>query len=239
METKRLGLHLSQCMSRCDASAAADRCDELEALGKLPRNGEYLALLGDIFDGKKIRDGVYQEYLLNQARGYRHVFILAGNHEFYQAKYDESRAQLRAMCEEVTAKLRDGTGGGVAVGGVAVGGTGVVGGAAGEGEEGGVTFLDCDAFDVEGTSIRILGCTLWSDVGEQDAEAVGKSLTDYVAIKVAGGEKATVGDTNGKQQHTSCVCLSPSPSLPSFLPSFLPSLVPSLLLQAMYIIGIG
>jgi hypothetical protein len=203
METKRLGLHLSQCMSRCDAenlpssggdasAAAADRCDEIEALGKLPRNGEYLALLGDIFDGKKSRDGVYQEYLLNQARGYRHVFVLAGNHEFYRAKYDESRAQLRAMCEEVTARLRGGTGGGVAVGG-----------AAGEGEEGGVTFLDCDAFDVEGTSIRILGCTLWSDVGEQDAEAVGKSLTDYVAIKVAGGEKATVGDTNGKQQHTS------------------------------------
>jgi len=63
-----------------------------------------------------------------------------------------------------------------------------------------VSFLDCDAYDVEGTSLRILGCTLWSDVSDEARHNVGSSLNDYVSISVARGNgaksKATVDDTN-------------------------------------------
>jgi len=67
-----------------------------------------------------------------------------------------------------------------------------------------VSFLDCDAYDVEGTSLRILGCTLWSDVSDEARDNVGSSLNDYVSISVARGSgaksKATVDDTNSWHQ---------------------------------------
>jgi len=61
-------------------------------------------------------------------------------------------------------------------------------------------------YDVPDSSIRILGCTLWSHVPPQSEEAVAGGLTDYRAIKVSndstaasdGGEShvVTVSDTN-------------------------------------------
>merc|ERR1711937_382739 len=127
LETKRFGQHLEE------ASGIPVSGNILPLIGQ----GVYLALLGDIFDGAKIRDGTYRNYLLQQCVGYAAVFIVAGNHEFYRAEYGACRCALSALCLEVTA---------------------VFGGSPA------VHFLDCTRVDLPGSHIRVLGCTLWSAV---------------------------------------------------------------------------
>lgn len=169
LEARRLGEHLSECIALCEPGA-----DPLEeGVNVLPRTGQYLGLLGDIFDGQKIRDGGYKDYLLRQCGGYEAVFVLAGNHEYYRSEYSAGRAALAALCAEVTQEL---------------------------GGSPQVLFLDQSRFDVPASDLRILGCTLWSSVGPESADVVGSTLSDYSAIKVARADAtktpATVDDTN-------------------------------------------
>jgi len=138
--------------------------------------GGYLALLGDIFDGQKIRDGSYRDYLLRQCVGFAAVFVLAGNHEFYRAEYNKSRAALAELCEEVTEKL----------GGATI-----------------VHFLDCGRVDLPGTELRILGCTLWSYVGPDHEEDVANCLSDYSSIRVAPEEVGAVS-SDGVEEPGGC-----------------------------------
>lgn len=178
LEAGRLGLRVHQCLEERGELAQAGLADTMpeDARSSLPQaaGGGYLALLGDIFDGEKVRNGAYRDFLLRQSPGFEAVFVLAGNHEFYRAEYFTSRAALKALCEEVTQAM---------LGAPAV------------------HFLDCGHIDLPGTALRVLGCTLWSEVDEQSAEAVARSLSDYSAISVSGGEmggrrKASVADTN-------------------------------------------
>eukprot|EP00928_Gymnodinium_smaydae_P043891 TRINITY_DN29332_c0_g2_i1.p1 TRINITY_DN29332_c0_g2~~TRINITY_DN29332_c0_g2_i1.p1 ORF type:complete len:648 (-),score=60.11 TRINITY_DN29332_c0_g2_i1:183-1922(-) len=180
LETKRFGQHLRECLelstSKHDGSVEASCVSDIEfENGLLPvRKGAYLALLGDVFDGAKIREGTYKAYLMKQCVGFEAVFVLAGNHEFYRSEYNSCRSALRKMCEEVT---------------VAMNGSGAV------------HFLDCDRVDLPSTQVRVLGCTLWSAVSEDDADAVAKALTDYTAISVCDADESTsrkvkVEDTN-------------------------------------------
>lgn len=172
LASKRLGLHLAESQAKCSGRAVGD--DELENVVPcvFPSGRGYLALLGDIFNGAKIRDGAYKEYLLRQSVGFEGVFVIAGNHEFYRSEYGACRKALVELCAEVTAEL----------GGAPF-----------------VRFLDCDAFDVPGTAVRLLGCTLWSCVGPAAEDVVSNSLNDYSAISVKRPDnvtKATVADTN-------------------------------------------
>jgi len=140
----------------------------------LPRDhGAYLALLGDIFDGQGLRDGSYRTFLLKQCEHFEAVFILAGNHEFYRSEYHAGRLAMARMCSEVNQSF----------------GRSVV------------HFLDCSRFDIPDTNLRILGCTLWSYVGPEQAAAVTTSLNDYTAIKTAdttgfGVHRVDVAETN-------------------------------------------
>lgn len=160
LETKRFGEHLADCLNQ----------EPFES-NVLPQAGEYLALLGDVFNGGKIKGGEYTEYLKQQCKGYEAVFILAGNHEYYNAEYEAGRASLRNVCKLVTAHF-------ARCGGKPV-----------------VHFLDQDRVDLPGSKLRVLGCTLWSDVPAEAAKDVGSSLSDYRAIKV-GDASAVVADTN-------------------------------------------
>jgi len=175
LETKRFGQHLDECLKMCDDPGGGGEVDSGSA-NVLPRAGEarYLALLGDVFDGAKVLDGTYREFLMHQSVGFEAVFVLAGNHEFYRTEYNAGRAALASLCKEVTEAL----------GGAPI-----------------VHFMDCARVDLPGTEVRILGCTLWSNVDDASSEVVARTLSDYNAIRVTGSEaqvaaKATVADTN-------------------------------------------
>lgn len=177
MSQGRLGLHLRECLAQVEEGVDVD--DDRLISDVLPplAPGNYLALLGDIVNGKKIRDGSYRKYLLKQSIGFQAVFVLAGNHEFYCSEVLSTRAALAKLCSEVTEEL---------------GGTPTV------------HFLDCGYVDLPDTALRVLGCTLWSAVSEENAAIVGGTLNDYSVITVAceeteGGRasrKVTVDDTN-------------------------------------------
>lgn len=174
LETKRLGRHLQECKAlNKGVEFEHDMVDDEENILPIVKKGSYLALLGDIFDGAKTRDGTYREFLLRQCPGYEAVFVLAGNHEYYRTEHGAGRAALKALCAEVTQLL---------------GGTPTV------------HFMDRDRFDLPDQQLRILGCTLWSCVSPDAAQKVASSLSDYSAISVARAndlkEKATVDDTN-------------------------------------------
>lgn len=175
METKRLGRRLHECKAIIEHNDTEYDEGNTDDNNILPggKKGCYLALLGDIFDGQKMRDGTYKEFLLRQCPGYEAVFVLAGNHEFYRAEYAAAKVVLATLCTEVTQLL---------------------------GGKPTVNFMDCTQFDLPGVKLRILGCTLWSNVGPDSAEVVASTLSDYSAIRVtrADGlkEKATVNDTN-------------------------------------------
>mmetsp|Transcript_61017 Transcript_61017/g.108488 ORF Transcript_61017/g.108488 Transcript_61017/m.108488 type:complete len:594 (+) Transcript_61017:138-1919(+) len=161
-----LGHHLLESMPSAEAPGDHALVESNVLLPEGPRC-TYLALLGDIFDGAKVRDGTYRDFLLKQCDNFETVFILAGNHEFYRSEYEAGRLALAAMCVEVNQRL----------GRLAV------------------HFLDCNSFDLPNSSLRILGCTLWSYVGDEQAESVASSLNDYTAIRSDGCEIG-VADTN-------------------------------------------
>jgi hypothetical protein len=108
-EPANLGQHLSDCVARCKGPLHAT-ADGVRDANLLPAAADCLALLGDIFDGKRLLDGTYRAWLVAQAAAYEVVFVLAGNHEFYRAEAAAVRRGLRALCAEATAELRGGGG---------------------------------------------------------------------------------------------------------------------------------
>eukprot|EP01087_Luapelamoeba_hula_P015783 TRINITY_DN4760_c0_g1_i2.p1 TRINITY_DN4760_c0_g1~~TRINITY_DN4760_c0_g1_i2.p1 ORF type:complete len:264 (+),score=29.86 TRINITY_DN4760_c0_g1_i2:323-1114(+) len=137
------------------------------ALGALPVLGHCLCLLGDI--GYPAKESSYADFILAQATRYEHVFVLAGNHEYYSvpgtgSHYESIKEEMGA----VSAKASN------------------------------VTFLDCTSVLYRG--YRILGCTLWSETMQEEAEAVSK-MNNYKAIFIkdtadAPRRRITVADTD-------------------------------------------
>merc|ERR1719491_1550621 len=106
LETKRFGEHLHDCLMTADPDMeGASRLQASTNVVPRVKQGSYLALLGDVFNGPGIRDGKYKEYLLQQCVGFEAVFVLAGNHEFYAAEYHASKVALASLCKDVTDTL--------------------------------------------------------------------------------------------------------------------------------------
>jgi predicted phosphodiesterase len=49
-----------------------------------------------------------------------------------------------------------------------------------------LTFLEKDAVDIDGTSLRVLGTTLWTDVPMNQMHAVSEMMADYKKIRYMG-----------------------------------------------------
>lgn len=173
MAKNNFGQHLADVYRKHNPDEDEAATQVLSATNVLPRCAPYLALLGDIFNGKRIEDGTYAAYLRLQAPGYQAIFLLLGNHEFYLKEHGAVRRKMRAMCAELTTEFNG---------------------------QPTVHLLDQDAIDLPNSQLRLLGCTLWSHVGATAAVAVGGGLSDYRAIQVADAEgsrhTATVEDTN-------------------------------------------
>ncbi|PGH10711.1 hypothetical protein AJ79_05302 [Helicocarpus griseus UAMH5409] len=103
----------------------------------------YLALLGDI---GLVGDERLFQFLERQTRRYWAVFFLLGNQEPSKLRLDEAKAKVRAF-ENRMANLRT------------------------QSTIGRFIFLDQTRYDISNT-ITILGCTLFSQVLQHQAEAV-------------------------------------------------------------------
>lgn len=74
----------------------------LELLGKFPPltiTGDYLALCGDIGYPKS---EIYHAFLKYVAENYKGVFVIAGNHEYYNSKtvYLKMKDKIKTVCSE-------------------------------------------------------------------------------------------------------------------------------------------
>jgi len=62
----------------------------------LAPNAPYLALLGDI--GYPTANAKYQDLLLAASQKFKKVFVLAGNHEYYNAEYFAVKKKIQDIC---------------------------------------------------------------------------------------------------------------------------------------------
>lgn len=124
---------------------------------EIPPKAPYLALLGDI--GNTVQDDSFTSFLDRQIKLFQVVFLLPGNHEPYRSTWEESLAFFRQYEDNVQRRRTEGE------------------------EIGSFVFLDRTRYDVPGTAITILGCTLFSHVPGSRKEAVGRLLNDFRHIK--------------------------------------------------------
>lgn len=107
----------------------------------------YLVLAGDI--GIPELEG-YKVFMNWCSHHWQHVFLVAGNHEFYNARCPvktdmaSKNQQIREICEALP----------------------------------NVHFLDCSSYFLPEENLRILGCTLWSNIPESLSEKAITYMND-------------------------------------------------------------
>lgn len=110
-----------------------------------------LALLGDI---GYVQDEGFFLFLRKQLAVFRIAFLVLGNHEPYHSSWAETKAKVQRFKDEIDASIRNGE-------------------ALGQ-----LVLLDQTRHDVSPT-LTILGCTLFSHTGEEQAESVSFGLNDF------------------------------------------------------------
>lgn len=121
----------------------------------------FLILAGDIGDPSKHE---YKDFLTSCACLYERVFVVLGNHEAYgkeswSSAVEMARQTVLDVDAAVCAKCAS--------------------------EKQKVVLLANDAFDIpvkDGLILRVLGCTLWSDVVDDERSLVGWTMADYRKI---------------------------------------------------------
>ena len=113
----------------------------------------YLALAGDVGRPDK---PTYRDFLHYCSRGWKDVFVVAGNHELYNSKAVISHEvcatadERMAMCAQIAAEFPN------------------------------VHFLNRRRVDRDG--VAFLGCTLWSDLTSDGAKDAATYMNDYRLI---------------------------------------------------------
>ncbi|KAK3935602.1 Metallo-dependent phosphatase-like protein [Diplogelasinospora grovesii] len=116
----------------------------------------YLALLGDI--------GIAQDeklfrFLEQQLLNFEIVFFVLGNHELYGSTYADARVGMEAFESDVKAARQ-----------------------AGRVSLGQFVFLDQKRFDVPGSTVTVLGCTLFSAIAPLQRSTVLLFVSDFSNI---------------------------------------------------------
>ncbi|KAJ6254987.1 ser/thr protein phosphatase superfamily [Anaeramoeba flamelloides] len=129
-------------------------------------NADFLALLGDIGDPD---EESYFNFLTEMSENFQEVFVVSGNHEYYRQKrnnkkkknFDSTNEAIDKICSKI--------------------------------EKGNVKFLNNISVQVilKNRVVRILGCTLWSHIPENNREIIKLRLTDYRVIYQDDEEKIT------------------------------------------------
>ena len=134
--------------------------EETENFRIEPRS-EVLALIGDIAplsDEEQV--GRLRGLLQRCADSFKYVFMVAGNHEYYNntLSMEVTDEQLRQLCASITSKQGNNN----------------------------VTFLQKTSLLLPTTAhgnIRVLGCTLWSHIPDEMRDYMEKIMNDYHVIQ--------------------------------------------------------
>jgi predicted MPP superfamily phosphohydrolase len=130
-----------------------------------------LVLAGDIgIVSKQEYYEIYCAFLKEQSKQFEIVFVLAGNHEFYGGEYNQCIMLIEKACNTLP----------------------------------NVLFMNRTSYLYENKRdksdrVRVLGCTLWSNVPYDVASSVENCLNDYRRIQINDGNTTrnlTVQDTN-------------------------------------------
>jgi predicted phosphohydrolase len=107
----------------------------------------YLALCGDIGNPDLLAYGAFLGWC---SRSFELVFLVAGNHEYYNYRSSTSfdMGQRKEMLRSLTANYKN------------------------------VMFLDCSSYYLANHNLRILGCTLWSDTSSGSNEKIIRYMND-------------------------------------------------------------
>jgi hypothetical protein len=124
-----------------------------------------LALAGDIGRPDK---RTYRDFLQYCSNNWESVFVVAGNHEFYNSRVLQPKRRADTVAERLAAIDRI------------------------TAEFSNVHFLNRRRVDVRG--VAFLGCTLWTNT-MRDAELARRTMTDYHAITMDGYSPVTPQET--------------------------------------------
>ncbi|RAL09880.1 uncharacterized protein BO97DRAFT_407426 [Aspergillus homomorphus CBS 101889] len=114
----------------------------------------YLALLGDI---GYVRDEGFFLFLRKQLANFRIVFLVLGNHEAYHSTWSQTKSHVQRFKDDADRSFRNGE-------------------LIGE-----LVILDQVRYDISPT-VTILGCTLFSHVGDDQIDTVNLGLNDFYHI---------------------------------------------------------
>jgi len=113
----------------------------------LKPSAPYLALCGDIGNPDLM---AYEALLAWCSKSWKEVFVVAGNHEFYNYRSEtpsDIQTRLQTM-REICSHYKN------------------------------VHFLECESYFLPEQNLRILGCTLWSDTSSGDQKAILRYMND-------------------------------------------------------------
>ncbi|KAJ5143447.1 calcineurin-like phosphoesterase [Penicillium bovifimosum] len=117
---------------------------------EIPVCAEYLILAGDI--GRLTDYDDYRNFLQKQTDRFKLVFLVPGNHEFYNGTFAAGLEKARQLEREPSLNGR-------------------------------LVLLHQKRFDVPGSSVTILGCTLWSKVPHESTDIVRLKINDFQKIE--------------------------------------------------------
>ncbi|TPR07543.1 CorA-like Mg2+ transporter family protein [Aspergillus niger] len=116
---------------------------------EIPACAEYLILAGDV--GRLTDYNDYRNFLQKQTDRFRSVFLLLGNHEFFNETFDTGIEMAKQLEEDPAF-------------------------------DGRLIVLHQKRYDVPGSNVSILGCTLWSKVPQESVEVVQSKVKDFQRI---------------------------------------------------------
>ncbi len=111
-------------------------------------------------------DPILEEFLRFCSRNYNMVFWVPGNHEYYSPSGQMTLREKVQKMESLSRKFNN------------------------------ILVMDHRAYNVPGTFVRIIGCTLWSHIPEEFQEPAQKYMSDYRLIYKNPGQRITVDDIN-------------------------------------------
>jgi predicted phosphodiesterase len=119
----------------------------------------YLALCGDIGIPDLKAYSVFLEWC---SQNWQQVFLVAGNHEYYnfRVKPSKSMKEKKEKIKEICDKLPN------------------------------VHFLDCASFWLEEEKVRILGCTMWTNIHDSVLDLAAIQMNDTRQIVLTHGRQA-------------------------------------------------
>lgn len=116
---------------------------------EIPLCADYLILAGDI--GRLADYDKYRDFLHKQTQQFKLVFLILGNHEFYNGTYKFGLEKAKQLEQESCFNGR-------------------------------LIILNQGRYDILGSSITILGCTLWPNIPHESKTIVQSKIKDFQKI---------------------------------------------------------